>query len=569
VLRHTYVIGAWGEVTSLLDEPTWKLVIKVAHVLSEQSGNFRMMDLVKGVQRLDPDRDRGSIQPVVQGMTVNAAKGPPSPCGKPLFRVEHGIYRLARAGKESETPAQSRAVPHSVSSRTSPRVFKTQIIEKRIAGLIEEFAACVELYDEQAPFTRRGQYTMHRKTIDRRRTFSNVNAALSDEEFLDDLYETLHAWGIGRRASKLIPRNKFGIQLRSLGQEISTFERFNLEDENLNLETIANQLWELVKQLGVVENVSLVVPSAKILHHLLPDLVPPMDRAWTGSFFLWSATAPQTEQKETFVQTFLSLGRIARETKPSQYVGQGWRTCPTKIVDNAVIGYCQLHGLASKISDLKVIEASLVSHQSSSASDSKVQLPQIHSDSSSRPLQSFSVKSEFGIRDSLEQGHLDFQESQQGVSYEYLFGPYVEGARNIKIIDPYIRNFNQAKNLMEFIEVVRKFNSDSSRVKVELLTIRDPETDRAAKQLSILVQVQKAATSAGVFFEFDFDQTQTIHDREVLVDSSWKIILGRGLDIYQFIADDPFSLAHKDQSLRKVKRFGVSYIRGTSGAQED
>ena len=83
------------------------------------------------------------------------------------------------------------------------------------------------------------------------------------------------------------------------------------------------------------------------------------------------------------------------------------------------------------------------------------------------------------------------------------------------------------------------------------------------------MQVQKAATSAGVFFEFDFDKTETIHDREVIVDSSWKIILGRGLDIYQFIADDPFNLAHKDQSLRKVKRFGVSYIRGTSGAQED
>ena len=146
------------------------------------------MDLVKGVQKLDPDRDRGSIQPVVQGMTVNAAKGPPSPCGKPLFRVEHGIYRLARAGKESENQPQSRSEPRSVNTRTSPRIFKTQIVEKRIVGLIEEFAACVELYDEQAPFTRRGQYTMHRKTIDRRRTFPNVNAALSEEEFIDDLY---------------------------------------------------------------------------------------------------------------------------------------------------------------------------------------------------------------------------------------------------------------------------------------------------------------------------------------------------------------------------------------------
>ncbi len=527
-----------------------------------------MIELVKGVQKLDPARDRVSIQPVVQGMTVNAAKGPPSPCGKPLYRVEHGIYRLAKAGMGSETQSQGRTKSGPRIARTSPRVLKTQIVEKRVVGLIEEFATCVELYDEQAPFTRRGQYTMHRKTIDRRRNLSSVQAALSDEEFLDDLYETLHAWGIGRRASKLIPRSEFGIQLRSIEPKISSFERFNLEDEELNLDAIANQLWELVKQLHVVENLSLVVPSAKILHHLLPDLVPPMDRAWTGSFFLWSATAPQTEQKETFVQTFLSLGRIARATRPSQYVGQGWRTCLTKIVDNAVIGYCQLHGLASKISDMKVIEASIVSPQSSRAREPRNELSQIQSDSSLPPLKSLTENKELAIHDSLERGHLDFQENQQGVSYEYLFGPYVTDARSIKIIDPYIRNFYQAKNLMEFIEVVRKFNSDTSRVKVELLTIKDPETERASKQLSNLVQVQKAAKSAGIYFEFDFDKTQTIHDREVIIDLSWKVILGRGLDIYQFIAGDPFNLAHKDQSLRKVKRFGVSYIRGKFGAQE-
>ncbi len=552
----------------MLDQPTWKLVIRVAQTLDEQQGEFRMLDLVKGVQKFDPSRQRISIQPVVQGMTVNAAKGPPSPCGKPLFRVEHGIYRLTAGTSEIEFKPKSRAEKQASTARTSPRVFKAQIVEKRVVGLIEEFEACVEFYDEQAPFTRRGQYTMHRKTIDRRRTFSHVEAALSDEEFLDDLYETLHAWGIGRRASKLIPRKELGNRLLSLGPLISKFEKFKLEDESLDLSEVAEMIWELVQQLKVVENVSLVVPSAKILHHLLPDLVPPMDRAWTGSFFLWSATAPQNEQKETFVQTFLSLGRIARATKPSQYVGQGWRTCPTKIVDNAVIGYCQLHGLASKISDLKVIESRLATSKPLNSFQSVLRSEQISADSMSIANQTQTNKNENELQDSLDRGHLDFQENQQDVSFDFLFGPYVKNARSIKIVDPYIRNFHQAKNLMEFIEVVRTNNSDSSRVKVELLTIKDPEIDRATKQLSNLVEVQKAATAAGVFFEFDFDKTETIHDREIIVDSSWKIILGRGLDIYQFIADGPFSLAHKDQSLRKVRSFGVTYIRGSFGGPD-
>jgi hypothetical protein len=38
------------------------------------------------------------------------------------------------------------------------------------------------------------------------------------------------------------------------------------------------------------------VPGTKALHHLLPDLVPPMDRAWTGAFFHWSTTAPQNAE---------------------------------------------------------------------------------------------------------------------------------------------------------------------------------------------------------------------------------------------------------------------------------
>ena len=552
----------------MLDHPTWKLILTAAHLLSEDSENFRMIELIERVQQFDSVRDRGSIAPVIQGMTLNAAKGPPSPCGKPLFRVGHGVYRLARTGDDSlskshETPSRARKV-----IRNSSRELKARIVVQRVSGLIEEFSSCVEIYDEQAPFTRRGQYTMHRKTIDRRRALGSVKAALSDEEFLDDLYETLHAWGIGRRASKLVQRDEFGSKLRESASLLSTFERLSLEDEGLNLESTANQLWALIKQLGAVENYSLVVPNAKILHHLLPDLVPPMDRAWTGSFFLWSATAPQTEQEATFVQTFVRLGMVAQATNPSQYVGAGWRTSPTKILDNAVIGYCQLHGLASKISDLKVVEASLV----------KIAPPEI-SPETVRPLENVGGasgtelfgSSQIGIHvgaQMLDRGHLDFQENQAGVSFEYLFGPYLKNARSIEIIDPYIRNFHQAKNLMEFIEVVRKVNTDTSRVKVELLTLRDPESDRAIKQLSNLLQVQKAATAAGIHFEFDFDKSETIHDREVVVDSNWKIILGRGLDIYQFIADDPFNLAHKDQSLRRVKRFGVTYIRSAIAVQQ-
>jgi hypothetical protein len=104
-------------------------------------------------------------------------------------------------------------------------------------------------------------------------------------------------------------------------------------------------LWSLIEQLGVVTNVALIVAGSKTLHHLLPDLVPPMDRAWTGAFFLWSAAGPQSAQRVTFTRTFTGFAEIARATEPSRYIGQGWRTSRTKVLDNAIIGYCKIHGI--------------------------------------------------------------------------------------------------------------------------------------------------------------------------------------------------------------------------------
>src|SRR5690349_5057906 len=42
-------------------------------------------------------------------------------------------------------------------------------------------------------------------------------------------------------------------------------------------------------------------------------------------------------------------------------------------------------------------------------------------------------------------GHREFQENQRGVSYETLLVPYLRGATEITIVDPYVRQFHQAR----------------------------------------------------------------------------------------------------------------------------
>jgi ATP-dependent Lon protease len=161
------------------------------------------------------------------------------------------------------------------------------------------------------------------------------------------------------------------------------------------------------------------------------------------------------------------------------------------------------------------------------------------------------------------EGHTVFSENQKGVTFAELFWPWLEGAKNIVITDPYIRMFHQVRNLMEFIEMIAVRKAPEDEVTVRLITCRDevyPE-----KQQTNLAAVENACMAAGIKFSWELDGTNTIHARHIVSDTGWKVSLDRGLDVYQkFEMNDAFSLANRLQAFRQVKAFEVTYLR-TSG----
>lgn len=160
----------------------------------------------------------------------------------------------------------------------------------------------------------------------------------------------------------------------------------------------------------------------------------------------------------------------------------------------------------------------------------------------------------------LFEGHRDFQENQRGVSYATLLVPHLRGARQITITDPYIRQFHQARNLMELIEAIASTKDAADEVDVKLITSESTASeDKVRKQLELLLRVKTSAAVAGINFDVSFDNT--IHDRSIITDTGWKILLGRGLDIFQYVTDDAFDLATRLQEYRQAKAFGVTYIR--------
>jgi hypothetical protein len=217
------------------------------------------------------------------------------------------------------------------------------VVHDRLSRLTGGFARYVAAYDELVPFSGE-KLSTHRQCIALRRQAGSVTGAVSDPRFIASLRRTLIAWGIGGRASCLVPEAVFAQALASAVPELEKLEGLRVDAPDLPAST-PDRLRQVIGSLGVVENKAKLVAGTKTLHHLLPDLVVPMDRAWTGKFFRlhppeWQDPA---NQRRTFRRVYGQLADVARHVQPSQYeTGLGWRTSRTKILDNALIGFCKL-----------------------------------------------------------------------------------------------------------------------------------------------------------------------------------------------------------------------------------
>jgi ATP-dependent Lon protease len=164
------------------------------------------------------------------------------------------------------------------------------------------------------------------------------------------------------------------------------------------------------------------------------------------------------------------------------------------------------------------------------------------------------------VDDGPKEGHLTFQEYQRGVTYEDLFGPYLKGARRIVVTDPYVRLFYQARNFMEFLETIARRKAEDEEIAVHLVTVEDEFNGE--QQRSYLEQMQTAAGAIGVQLTWEYDTTNTLHARHIVTDNGWKVLLDRGLDIYQrYEMNDAFAFANRLQRYRACKAFEVTYLK--------
>lgn len=160
----------------------------------------------------------------------------------------------------------------------------------------------------------------------------------------------------------------------------------------------------------------------------------------------------------------------------------------------------------------------------------------------------------------LKEQHLVFQENQRGVRFDSLFGPYLAGAKRIVVTDPYLRMFHQLRNLMELMETVSKLHGPEDEVAVHVVTVEDEfNGDRQTENLQ---KIADACATVGIQFTWAYDTSGTKHDRDITTDHGWKVVLSRGLDVFQrFELNDAFNFANRLQQQRQCKEFNVTYVR--------
>jgi ATP-dependent Lon protease len=65
---------------------------------------------------------------------------------------------------------------------------------------------------------------------------------------------------------------------------------------------------------------------------------------------------------------------------------------------------------------------------------------------------------------------------------------------------------------------------------------------------------------APIDIDFSFEFDEELHDRSITTDAGWKILLGRGLDIFQK-TNGWYDIADHYQEVRKCKGCEITYLR--------
>lgn len=170
-----------------------------------------------------------------------------------------------------------------------------------------------------------------------------------DVTHIEYVYATLASWGMhrmGRGGSKMQSFDTFRQSIESLHDMISEAQRFDFREMEERKWTVLKNIFQRIK---VMASGTSLVGNSKVMHHMIPNIVPPIDREYTlqylrGNTNIQNDLAREWQIMRGIIQDFFIPVACDRELgyKASQWMANKdefpWDTSILKVVDNLVIG---------------------------------------------------------------------------------------------------------------------------------------------------------------------------------------------------------------------------------------
>jgi hypothetical protein len=229
---------------------------------------------------------------------------------------------------------------------TKEKKYKRKDPKERMEELIQDFPKFVDNFYKNPPFNKH-QLQGYENVVKEIRE-SGLKELTSQQIFLDKLYSGWLKW-IKMRAANPSKKDCIKKLLDNISPKLIELSQYKLncpDGEWIKIKTDLKRVFEYLAgsageeegKLKVMNQDSQIVGVSKLLHFLLPDLVPPIDNAYTFIFF--GGKQPHKMESDRFLEILDKFRTIIRERKlTGADCKREWDLSVPKLVDNAIVGY--------------------------------------------------------------------------------------------------------------------------------------------------------------------------------------------------------------------------------------
>ena len=222
---------------------------------------------------------------------------------------------------------------------TSYKASKIRDYSSCVDGILQNYQEYYDVFIEAATFSGPSVY-FHNKAL-------SLRDGDDTERFLESVYSVLVSWGMhrmGSRGAKMIHFNDFYDSVDSIWGNIEEAKTFNHESMTENDWKLVQKIYESIQ---IMEGKTHIVGKSKVMAHLLPNIIAPVDRQYTLDYlhrnkgikidYQWGLMKSIMTNFYHPIDEDDGFQRFANELVGKNN-GIGWNTSRLKIIDNLVIG---------------------------------------------------------------------------------------------------------------------------------------------------------------------------------------------------------------------------------------